>query len=173
MIRRLSHLGICVADLERSLRFYREGLGFREVSALELSGEPSASLLGLPGVSLRARYLERDGARLELLHYPAPGAVGEGRPGPMNARGLTHLSFRVDGLDEVLARLVALGGAVLAATRVGSPRLGMQAVFACDPDGTRIELVEAPGDPERLPGQAPDGPSSSAAATVSESRSSS
>ena len=82
MIRRLSHLGICVADLERSLRFYREGLGFREVSALELSGEPSASLLGLPGVSLRARYLERDGARVELLHYPAPGATGRGAPRP-------------------------------------------------------------------------------------------
>jgi catechol 2,3-dioxygenase-like lactoylglutathione lyase family enzyme len=155
MIRRLSHLGICVADLERSLRFYREGLGFREVSALELSGEPGATLLGLPGVSLRARYLERDGARIELLHYPVPGALGEGRPGPMNARGLTHLSFRVDGLDAVVARLVELGGALLAASRIGSARLGMQAVFVSDPDGTRIELVEAPGDPERLPGELP------------------
>jgi catechol 2,3-dioxygenase-like lactoylglutathione lyase family enzyme len=152
MIRRLSHLGICVADLEQALRFYRDGLGFREVSALEMSGEPGATLLGLPGVSLRARYLERDGARIELLHYPAPGALGDGRPGPMNARGLTHLSFRVEGLDAVLARLVALGGAVLGATRVGSASLGMQAVFLCDPDGTRIELVEAPGDPELLPG---------------------
>lgn len=153
MIRRLSHLGICVADLERSLRFYREGLGFREVSALDLSGEPSATLLGLPGVSLRARYLERDGARIELLHYPAPGALGDGRPRPMNARGLTHLSFRVEGLDAVVARLVELGGGALAGTRIGNPRVGMQAVFVQDPDGTRIELFEAPGDPARLPGE--------------------
>lgn len=152
MIRRLSHLGICVADLERSLRFYREGLGFREVSALDLGGEPAATLLELPEVSLRARYLERDGARIELLHFPAPGTLGDGRPRPMNARGLTHLSFRVEGLDAVLTRLVALGGAVLDATRVGSAGLGMQAVFVCDPDGTRIELVEAPGDPDRVAG---------------------
>jgi glyoxylase I family protein len=153
VIRRLSHLGICVADLERSLRFYCEGLGFREVSALDLSGEPSATLLGLPGVSLQARYLERDGARIELLHYPAPGALGDGRPRPMNARGLTHLSFRVEGLDAVLARLVELGGAALAGTRIGNARVGMHAAFVQDPDGTRIELVEAPGDPGRLPGE--------------------
>jgi glyoxylase I family protein len=153
VIRRLSHLGICVADLERSLRFYREGLGFREVSALELSGEPSATLLGLPGVSLRARYLERDGARIELLHYPTPGALGDGRPRPMNALGPTHLSFRVEGLDAAVARLVELGGAALAGTRIENARARTQAVFVQDPDGTRIELVEAPGDPARLPGE--------------------
>ena len=33
MIRRLSHLGICVADLERYLRFYREGLSARRYPA--------------------------------------------------------------------------------------------------------------------------------------------
>lgn len=153
MILRLSHLGICVADLARSLRFYREGLGFREVSALELAGEPAATLLGLPGVSLRACYLERDGARIELLHYPAPGVLGDGGVRPMNARGLTHLSFRVERLDDVLARLAALGGTVLAGSRIGGERGPVKAVFVGDPDGTRIELVEAPGDPSRLPGE--------------------
>jgi len=153
VILRLSHLGICVADLERSLRFYREGLGFREVSSLELAGEPAATLVGLPGVSLRARYLERDGTRVELLHYPVPGALGDGAPRPMNARGLTHLSFRVDGLADVLARLAALGGTVLAGSRIGGERGAVKAAFVCDPDGTRIELVDAPGDPSRLPGE--------------------
>jgi catechol 2,3-dioxygenase-like lactoylglutathione lyase family enzyme len=142
VIRRLSHVGLCVSDLERSLRFYCEGLGFREVSALELAGEPAATLLELPGVVLRARYLERDGAVVELLHYPAPGARGEGKPRPMNDLGLTHLSFRVSDLDASLARLVALGGIPLAHTRVENPQLGMRAIFLGDPDGTRIELVE-------------------------------
>jgi catechol 2,3-dioxygenase-like lactoylglutathione lyase family enzyme len=71
----------------------------------------------------------------------------------MNARGLTHLSFRVEGLDGVVARLVELGGAALAASRIGGGHGGAQAAFVCDPDGTRIELVEAPGDPARLPGE--------------------
>ncbi len=146
MSGRLSHVGICVADLERSLRFYGEGLGFAEVGALDLAGEPSATLLELPGVELRARYLERDGARIELLHFPRPGATGGGTR-PMNALGLTHLSFRVADLDGTLRRLLALGGRPLSHTRVENPDLGMQAVFLTDPDGTRIELVAGPGDP--------------------------
>ena len=143
MIRRLSHVGLCVADLERSLRFYCEGLGFRELSALDLAGEPAATLLELPGVALRARYLERDGAVVELLHYLAPGARGDGAPRPMNALGLTHLSFQVSDLDAAVARLIALGGRALSHTRVENPRLGMRAIFVGDPDGTRIELVQA------------------------------
>jgi len=144
MIRRLSHVGVCVADLERSLRFYCEGLGFREISALELAGEPAATLLELPGVALRARYLERDGAVVELLYYRTPGATGDGGARPMNALGLTHLSFQVDDLDASAARLVSLGGRLLDHTRVQSPRLRSRAVFLTDPDGTRIELVETP-----------------------------
>src|SRR5512134_1445473 len=144
MIRRLSPVGLCVADLERSLRFYRDGLGLREVSALELEGEPAATLLELPGVVLQARYLERDGAVLELLHYPSPGVSGDAGVRSMNAPGLTHVSFQVDDLDGAAARLVALGGRLLAHTRVENPRLRSRAVFLTDPDGTRIELVETP-----------------------------
>jgi glyoxylase I family protein len=147
VIRRLSHVGICVSDLERSLRFYRDGLGFREVGALDLAGEPSATLLEIPDVALRARYLERDGARIELLHYPRPGATGGGAR-PMNALGLTHLSFRVSDLEAAQARLLALGGGALAQTRVANPALGMQAVFLTDPDGTRIELVASSASEE-------------------------
>jgi catechol 2,3-dioxygenase-like lactoylglutathione lyase family enzyme len=152
LILRVSHLGLCVADLERSLRFYCDGLGFREVSGLDLAGEPSATLLELPGVALRARWLERDGVRLELLHYLAPGTTGDGRPRPMNALGFTHLSLRVADLDAVAARLEALGGRALAHTRVESPALRMRALFVADPDGARLELLEAPGDPAAPPG---------------------
>lgn len=151
MILRLSHLGLCVAELERSLRFYRDGLGFREVGALDVAGEPTATLLELPGVAVRARFLERDGVRLELLHYPRPGSTGEAHPRPMNAVGFTHLSFRVADLDAAIAQLERLGGRALAHTRVESPRFGMRAAFLADPDGARLELVEAPGDPAAVP----------------------
>jgi catechol 2,3-dioxygenase-like lactoylglutathione lyase family enzyme len=137
-VRRLTHLGLCVSDLERSLRFYRDVLGFSEDSSrppLAMRGEPAATLLGLPEVDLRAVYLARDGFCLELLAYPAPGAVRGDAPRPMNRVGLTHLSFEVDAIDPVLERVRAAGGAVLEATRIPP------AVFVTDPDGTRIELV--------------------------------
>jgi len=154
-VQRFSHLGLCVADLPRALAFYAEGLGFREVSRLEIAGEAAETLLALPGVVLEAVYLERDGLRLELLHYrrPADTAADAAPPRPMNAPGLTHLSLRVEDLDAVAEALAGLGGRVLRDTRTHNPALRAGAVFVLDPDGTRIELVEAPGDPSRVPGE--------------------
>ena len=141
-IEALSHIGICVSDLERSLRFYHELLGFRKVSNLEMSGEPVGTLLGILGVKLHAVYLERDGTCIELLHYPEPGARGDASPRPMNQLGLTHLSLRVDDLDATLAAFREAGVQVLESTRIDNPKLQSAVVFVTDPDGTRIELVQ-------------------------------
>lgn len=142
---RMSHIGICVSDWKRSLRFYHDVLGFRYVHELEVKGEPSDTLLRLTGVSLRAIYLEREGVRIELLHYEAPGCTGAGEPRPMNQLGLTHLSLRVDDLDAQVAELSAAGVRVLDDTRIEIPRVRSKAVFITDPDGTLIELVQQPG----------------------------
>jgi glyoxylase I family protein len=152
-VLRLSHIGLCVSDLERSLVFYR-ALGFEERARLHVSGEPSAQLLDLAEVELTAVYLERDGTRIELLHYPTPGHVGDGAPRPMNGLGLTHLSLRVDDLDAVTTALAEAGGRILERSRIGIRAASTHAVFTTDPDGTRIELVQAPGNPDRLPGEA-------------------
>jgi len=154
-VQRLSHLGLCVSDLERSVRFYHDVLGFAERSRLEMAGTPAERLLAIPGVKLRAVYLERDGTRLELLHYDAPGAVGAPEPRPMNALGFTHLSLRVEDLAGLAPRIEAAGGKLLDATRVEIPEARTVAVFATDPDGTRLELIEAPGDPAIQPGTPP------------------
>lgn len=151
-VLRLSHVGICVADLERSLAFYR-ALGFVERSRLRVAGQVSARLLGLEAVQLSAVYLERDAARIELLHYAVPGHVGDPGSQAMNRLGLTHLSLRVDDLDAAEQTVLAAGGVILEASRIAIPEADTRAVFATDPDGTRIELVQAPGDPHALPGE--------------------
>jgi glyoxylase I family protein len=146
-IRRLSHHGLCVSDLERALAFYRDGLGFAEVSRLRFADRGTQKLLGLPGAALEAMYLRRDGVTLELLHFPQPGTHLAAGPRPMNEVGLTHLSFLVEDLDAALAKLAALGAQVLEATRLGREGPGPKAIFVADPDGTRIELVEGDFDP--------------------------
>jgi len=149
---RLTHIGLCVSDCERSLQFYRDVLGFRYLSELQLAGEPSSTLLQLPDVELRAIYLERDGTRIELLHYPVPGHRGDGAPRAMNQLGLTHLSLRVDDLAGLLDSMRAAGVRILDRTRIDIPAFDAAAVFVTDPDGTLIELVQAPGDPSIPPG---------------------
>ena len=154
-ILRMTHIGVCVADLGRALRFYRDGLGFRLRSEFQVQGEPSDTLLRLRDVNLQAVYLERDGVRIELLYYAAPTATGSDQPRAMNARGLTHLSVRVDDLATTLETVCAAGGRLLAETRIDMPAFGAAAAFVCDPDGTLVELVQAPGDPEVPPGGSP------------------
>jgi catechol 2,3-dioxygenase-like lactoylglutathione lyase family enzyme len=143
------HIGICVSDLERSIRFYRDGLGFKEAGRLEISDEPTRTVLGIPDADLHAVYLERDGLRIELLHYPRPGAIGSSEPRPMNQLGLTHMAVRVESLEEVIDKLVPLGAKVLEQTRVRNDAFDADLVYLTDPDGMRIECVETPVDPTR------------------------
>jgi lactoylglutathione lyase len=150
-IQRVWHVGICVSDLERSIRFYRDLLGFRHLSAIQLVGEPSDTLLQLKDVDLRAAYLERDGFRIELLCFASPPRREPQPVRRLNDLGLTHISLRVRGLKELAARLRAEGVTILDETWIDIPAFETAAVLIADPDGQRIELVQAPGDPAAAP----------------------
>jgi glyoxylase I family protein len=142
----ISHVGICVSDLERSLAFYRDGLGFEEYGAHQVGAE-FGSLLEVDGVALQSRFLRNAGVSIELLHFDQPGHTGDGERRSMNELGLTHLSFRVTDCDAVAARLSALGGRVLDHTRTKlEPAAGvlLEFVYCTDPDGVRIELMALP-----------------------------
>jgi catechol 2,3-dioxygenase-like lactoylglutathione lyase family enzyme len=151
--RFLSHVGICVADLDRSIQFYCNVLDFEEIHRLHVNGPEAAQLIQLGGdMELDAVYLQRDGVRIELLHYPVPGSVGKPEARPLNGLGLTHLSFRVEDLPAMIDAIIAAGGRLLEGTQIYNEAYRAGAVFLTDPDGTRIELVESPGDPTSLPG---------------------
>lgn len=151
-VQRLTHVGICVSDLDRSLRFYRDVLGCKEVGRLEMDGGAADKLNDMEGVKVRAIYLERDGWRLELMRFLAPGWSGSSTLRPMNQPGLTHLSFRVADLDAVCADLEAAGGSLLPETRIGKEGSPTRVIMALDPDGMRLELIQGPGDPNAVPG---------------------
>ena len=142
---RFSHFGICVSDLERSLRFYCDGLGFELVQSHTV-GPEFDSLMEVDDVVLQSRFVRRDGVSIELLHFDSPGHSGESVPRPMNQLGLTHLSLRVEDLDVVGGMIESLGGSVLSDTRttMGPPEAVLDFVYCTDPDGVRIELIRLP-----------------------------
>ncbi len=145
MAYRPSHVGLCVSDIERSLRFYCEGLGFEVSDGVDLDSDQVPGLdqaLEVPTRTvLRSQMIVLDNVKIELLHYTQPAV--EGTPSPRrNLRGLTHLSFWVDDLDASIQRLLDCGGTLVDGTRQ-SP--GVDLVFVADPDGTRVELMEQPG----------------------------
>lgn len=139
----LAHVGICVSDLERSVRFYCEALGFVAVDAHDV-GDMFARLMELEHVELRSQFLRGpSGERIELLAFRAPTADGERRRRPINRFGLTHLCFHVRDVDEVAERIRRLGGEVHDHTRtaLGGPGRAPDFVYCSDPDGIRIELM--------------------------------
>ncbi|MFN8626457.1 MAG: VOC family protein [Candidatus Binatia bacterium] len=136
-----SHIGICITDLDRALRFYTGALGFAVAEAY-VCGNEVGTTMELDNVKLHSQFIRRaDGISIELLHYDSPAAVGPYERRPMNQCGLTHLSFYVDDLDAAIASVREFGGTVHANTRSDLGHLKL--IYCTDPDGTRVELMQA------------------------------
>ena len=82
-------------------------------------------------------------ARLELVKFHAPPTPDGDRHAPANAPGLRHITFAVDDLDAVVARLRARGGEL-----VGEVERYDNIYRLCylrGPEGIIIELAERIG----------------------------
>ncbi|NUU23463.1 MAG: VOC family protein [Streptomycetaceae bacterium] len=136
-----SHFGICVSDLERSLRFYCDGLGFEHVVAFPIGSEYGKGL-EVPGeVALTSQFIRKGGMTIELLHFTSPGS--DGTPSERRNRiGLTHIAFVSDDVQATAKHLVECGATLLPDTHtvVSSPEGDNELVFLADPDGVRIEV---------------------------------
>jgi lactoylglutathione lyase len=136
------HVGICVSDLERSLRFWCDGLGFETTMVPPVGSEWSDALEIGGEVSFTAHFIRKEGFEFELLHYATPGAHGK-PSASRNQLGFTHLAMNVDDLDAAIDHLVSLGGTLIASTRtrLESPDGVTELCFVADPDGVRVELI--------------------------------
>jgi glyoxylase I family protein len=141
---RPSHVGLCVRDLARSLRFFCDGLGFEQAERFELDSSAAEGLersLEVPGPArIVSQFVQNDTMKIELLHFVEPG-VGGTPSAARNQLGLTHLSFYVDDVDAAARHLVECGATVIEETRA-SP--GIDLLFLADPDGVRVELMALP-----------------------------
>lgn len=133
----VTHVGLCVADLERAERFYVDGLGFTRLRELSPPDGVTGKLLRIARpVGLTAIYLGLGDFVVELLHFDRPADPSRGERA-MTEPGLTHLSIAVEDVAAMAQRLAEHGGEVLADTDV------QVAVLVRDPDGQIVELVAA------------------------------
>jgi lactoylglutathione lyase len=119
------HVALKVADLERSLAFYRDKLGFAEM--LRLHNDDGSVWL----IYLRIT----DTQYLEIF----PGAENDRAPG-WNANGVNHMCLAVDDLDRTVAEIKAAGIALTSEIKTGLDH--NRQAWLEDPDGNRIELME-------------------------------
>jgi catechol 2,3-dioxygenase-like lactoylglutathione lyase family enzyme len=140
----ISHIGLCVSDFDRALRFYTEGLGFEVAEGWDIADWGARLAEVSPPMLCRSQMLVNGLTKIELLGWKTPQAEGEA----LRTRrqiGFTHLSVHVENLSGVEERLVRLGATPIESTRVSIPMPGRRVsnvLFLADPDGIRIELVE-------------------------------
>jgi catechol 2,3-dioxygenase-like lactoylglutathione lyase family enzyme len=140
----LHHTGLTVADLDRSLRFWRDAMGMEVLFQQEKAGGYLEAVVGEPGAHVRMAHLAfgGEGPRIELFQYLAP-IGGQHRLRPAD-QGFAHICVACDDLDELLERLIAAGGTpfsepVEVDTGVNK---GCRDVYLRDPDGHVVELSE-------------------------------
>ena len=112
----LDHIALIVSS-EECLRFY-EKLGFKETNKFERSYDTVV-------------FMENSGAVLEI--FIAPNRLE--RITDPEAKGLRHVAFIVDRLEEVMK--------IVECEEIRTDWFGRKFTFTKDPDGQPIELKEA------------------------------
>ena len=134
------HVAIRVASIERSTRFYQDALGARILTEpFRVGGELAEGMLGGPdGVSFRMRQIGFGRGVMELFEIAPPGPAGRTRADRLS---ILHIGVHVDDLAATVDRVLAAGGAVTVPIMSwGTASL----CFCTDPDGTVLELADAP-----------------------------
>lgn len=139
----IHHSAICVRDIDKSLVFWRDGLGFAVILDERFEGD-WPTLLGAPSNTLRSVFLGDpglpDAGIVELVDLGAveTGAGADAVAGAPASSGFLLLSVMAP-VEAVLERLGTLGLG-------GEPRRvemsGVAMAVVVDPDGVLVELID-------------------------------
>ncbi len=125
-IKRIEHIAVNTCNINASIDFYRNILGFEQLETIE-NGDSTITYFKLP-----------DGARLELFDYHGTN----GRNGRRESdAGLRHIAFEVEDVEAHEKELREKGvNITLAATELH--HLGAKVLLFTDPDGVTLEFCE-------------------------------
>jgi glyoxylase I family protein len=139
------HTGITVTNIETSLSFWRDVLGFELSHRAHHTGDLASGVTGVPGAEILIAVLKAPGHKIELLEYLAPADRKQINARPCDV-GSVHVAFTVDDLDPLLSRIQESGWSPAGepqTLRTG-PNAGKRVVYIRDPDGTTIEFMQLP-----------------------------
>ena len=136
------HVGLRVDDVERSIRFWVDGLGGTLANEpVERTGGYFDQLFG-PGSRLKVVYITFDAGAVELFEFVEPRVPV--RPSDQTADALMHFGVHVDDVEEALARVEAAGAKRrLEIQHMGGRPDAPRFVYVESPDGHVFELMEA------------------------------
>jgi catechol 2,3-dioxygenase-like lactoylglutathione lyase family enzyme len=148
-VKRVDAIGITVKEMDRSVKFYTEILGFKKVNDTELYGTNYEQLQGIFGIRMRIVRLQLGDEFIELTDYLTSG----GRAIPEDAKSndliFQHIAIVVSDMDKAYSQLhqrmvmhVSTGPQTIPADNPVAA--GVKAFYFHDPDMHNLELIYFP-----------------------------
>ena len=140
-----NHTSFTVSDLDRSLSFFRDILGFEVTSKAPRDPQAIQHITGVEDAEVMIAYVRAPGHSVELIQYLRPDRRSRPHSRPCDV-GFAHLAFDVDNIESAVAAAEEFGGRPIAAPYVtdAGPNAGGKVVYLRDPDGITIELIQKP-----------------------------
>ena len=129
MLKKIDHIGIAVHDMDEGLRIFQDVFGLKPIKVETLED-----------ISVKIAFLPLGEVLIELLQPTAPGAGRIGQFLREKGPGFHHIAYRVDSIDQALAKLKQQGVPM----RDEAPRPGGDdsRIAFMDPAGTQNVLTE-------------------------------
>ena len=148
-VKQVATIGITVSNMDKSVTFYTEVLGFKKISDTELYGEQYEQLQGIFGLRMRVVRMQLGDEQIELTDYITSG----GRSVPENAMSndlmFQHIAIVVNDMNKAYAALrkhmvmhVSTGPQTIPASNIAAA--GVKAFYFHDPDMHNLELIYFP-----------------------------
>lgn len=139
----VGHTGITVSDMNKSVHFYRDILGFECSVPVHVGGDAVGEFTGVSGAQIDLVFVRAPGHMIELLHYSKPEKRETSRLRPCD-NGILHFCFKVLDIDAMVAAMRTAGFEIIGRIQdvTEGPNAGARAVYTRDPDGVHIELIQ-------------------------------
>jgi catechol 2,3-dioxygenase-like lactoylglutathione lyase family enzyme len=143
-VLRMDNVGIVVDDLKSAIAFFVE-LGLALEGEATVEGQWVDRTVGLNGVRNDIAMLRTpDGhSRLELIKFHTPPATTTEPNAPVNRLGIRRIMFAVEDIEDVLARLRALGAELIG--EVTQYENEYRLCYLRGPEGIIVALAEPLG----------------------------
>ncbi len=148
-IKKVDAIGITVSQMDRSVKFFSEVLGFKKITDVELYGNEYEQLQGIFGLHMRVVRMQLGDEFIELTDYLTTGGRSIPEDAKSNDLSFQHIAIVVSDMDKAYQQLKRFNIEHVSTAPQTLPKSipaaeGIKAFYFHDPDKHNLELIYFP-----------------------------